>query len=35
MKELFNEVIVCIKSLFRLLYIEIKSLFNKNEDNRK
>ncbi len=35
MKEFFKEVIVSIKSIFLMLFIEIKSLFNKNVDNRK
>lgn len=35
MKEFYKDVTICIKSIFLLLYVEIKSLFNKNVDNRK
>ncbi len=35
MKELFKEVILCIKSTVSCLFSEIKLLFIRNVDNRK
>lgn len=34
MNDFFREIVMCIKLLVYLLYIEIKGLFNKNMDNR-
>ncbi len=34
MNGFFKEIVMCLKPLIYLLYVEVKVLFNKNMDNR-